>query len=88
LSGYAPARCSCRNTRSSFFSQRRHVNLTTTELYTRVSINLLRHVYAATHPAAHLGRPETSSTVARDAAAEQELSDTLAAGAEQVPEEA
>ena len=31
-----------------------HVKLTTTELYTRVSINLLRQVYSATHPAAHL----------------------------------
>jgi hypothetical protein len=27
-----------------------HVELTTTELYTRVSINLLRQVYSATHP--------------------------------------
>jgi integrase/recombinase XerD len=33
-----------------------HVKLTTTELYTRVSINLLRQVYSATHPAAHLKR--------------------------------
>lgn len=31
-----------------------HVKLTTTELYTRVSINLLRQVYSATHPGAHL----------------------------------
>ena len=31
-----------------------HVRITTTEQYTRVSINLLKHVYAATHPAAHL----------------------------------
>jgi integrase/recombinase XerD len=31
-----------------------HVKLTTTELYTEVSINLLRKVYSATHPAAHL----------------------------------
>jgi integrase/recombinase XerD len=29
-----------------------HAKLTTTELYTRVSINLLKQVYAATHPAA------------------------------------
>ena len=35
-----------------------HVKLTTTELYTRVSINLLRKVYSATHPAAHLKRDE------------------------------
>ena len=36
-----------------------HAKLTTTELYTRVSINLLKQVYSATHPAAHLHRPET-----------------------------
>jgi integrase/recombinase XerD len=35
-----------------------HVKLTTTELYTRVSINLLRQVYNATHPAAHIERPQ------------------------------
>ena len=29
-----------------------HSKLSTTELYTRVSINLLKQVYAATHPAA------------------------------------
>ncbi len=33
-----------------------HAKLSTTELYTRVSINLLKQVYAATHPAAHLHR--------------------------------
>jgi integrase/recombinase XerD len=32
-----------------------HAKLTTTELYTRVSINLLKQVYAATHPAAKAG---------------------------------
>ena len=31
-----------------------HAQLSTTELYTRVSINLLKQVYAATHPAAKL----------------------------------
>lgn len=45
-----------------------HVNLSTTELYTRVSINLLRQVYSATHPAARLKREEK---------AEAELLDTL-----------
>ena len=39
-----------------------HAKLTTTELYTQVSINLLRQVYSATHPAAHLKRPETPAT--------------------------
>lgn len=58
-----------------------HVKLTTTELYTRVSINLLRQVYSATHPAAHLRRPETPAAAAPDAAAEAELLDTLAAEA-------
>ena len=33
-----------------------HAKLTTTELYTRVSINLLKQVYAATHPGANLQR--------------------------------
>ena len=33
-----------------------HAKLTTTELYTRVSINLLKQVFAATHPAADEGR--------------------------------
>jgi integrase/recombinase XerD len=56
-----------------------HVNLTTTELYTRVSINLLRQVYSATHPAAHLKRPQTPATTARNAEAEAELFDALAA---------
>jgi len=55
-----------------------HAKLDTTELYTRVSINLLRQVYSATHPAAHLKRPEKPATTARDAAAVAELFDTLA----------
>ena len=56
-----------------------HSKLDTTELYTRVSINLLRQVYSATHPAAHLKRPETPATTVRDAEAEAELFDALAA---------
>jgi integrase/recombinase XerD len=51
-----------------------HAKLATTELYTRVSINLLKQVYQATHPAAHLKRPET---LERDPAAEAELFATL-----------
>ena len=31
-----------------------HAKLSTTEIYTQVSINLLKQVYLATHPAAHL----------------------------------
>jgi integrase/recombinase XerD len=55
-----------------------HARLSTTELYTRVSINLLKQVYSATHPAAHLHRPDTPAP-ARDAEAEAELLATLAA---------
>ena len=33
-----------------------HAKISTTELYTRVSINLLKQVYAATHPGAGLKR--------------------------------
>jgi integrase/recombinase XerD len=53
-----------------------HAKLSTTELYTRVSINLLRQVYSATHPAAHLHRTEAPAA-ARDTAAEAELLSTL-----------
>ena len=55
-----------------------HAKITTTELYTRVSINLLKQVYSATHPAAHLG-PRNGPATARDAAAEAELLDVLTA---------
>jgi hypothetical protein len=51
-----------------------HVNLMITELYMRVSINLLRQVYSATH-LAHLKRPEPPATTARDPEAEAELFD-------------
>lgn len=36
-----------------------HARLTTTQLYTRVSIRLLKAVHTATHPAATLARPGT-----------------------------
>jgi integrase/recombinase XerD len=62
-----------------------HAKLTTTELYTRVSINLLRQVYSATHPAAHRKRPDAAVATARDVEAEAELLDTL--GAEQDEDE-
>jgi integrase/recombinase XerD len=35
-----------------------HAKITTTELYAQVSINLLKQVYSATHPGAHLKRAE------------------------------
>jgi integrase/recombinase XerD len=59
-----------------------HAKLTTTELYTRVSINLLKQVYAATHPGAHLNHPDAPA-VERDTEAEAELFATLAAEAEE-----
>ena len=52
-----------------------HAKLTTTELYARVSINLLRQVYAATHPAAG----GEASARAVDEAARAELLASLAA---------
>ena len=38
-----------------------HARLTTTQLYTRVSIRLLKAVHTATHPAAKLARPPAPS---------------------------
>jgi len=49
-----------------------HAKLSTTELYTRVSINLLKQVYFATHPGAHL-KPPPGVTTERNAEAEAEL---------------
>ena len=60
-----------------------HAKLTTTELYTRVSINLLKQVYLATHPAANL-KPHTSTpATVRNTEAEAELLATLDAEAEE-----
>jgi integrase/recombinase XerD len=55
-----------------------HAKIATTELYTRVSINLLKQVYLATHPGAH-GKPAGVPTKERNAEAEAELFATLAA---------
>ncbi len=50
-----------------------HACLSTTEVYTRVSINLLKQIYQATHPAALMKGPEAAQLLAElDAAAEQE----------------
>lgn len=57
-----------------------HAKIATTELYTRVSINLLKQVYAATHPGAHLNRAALPEK-ALDAEAEAELLSLLAAEA-------
>jgi integrase/recombinase XerD len=64
-----------------------HSKLDTTQLYTRVSINLLRQVYSATHPAAHLKRPDKPPATARAAEAEAELFDTLAAESQEESED-
>jgi integrase/recombinase XerD len=47
-----------------------HARLTTTQLYTRVSIRLLKAVHTATHPAATLGRPSVSPVSAAGAVVE------------------
>jgi len=60
----------------------RHATLTTTELYTPVSINLLKQVRLATHPGAH-GKPAGVPVTERNAEAEAELLATLAAEAEE-----
>jgi len=51
-----------------------HVDLASTEIYTHVAINLLKQVYAATHPAAHLKRAkeQTELLAALDEEAGQE----------------
>ena len=60
-----------------------HVKITTTEIYTHVAINLLKQVYSATHPAAHLKRAEAETELLAtvDAEAEAELLATLDAEA-------
>jgi integrase/recombinase XerD len=58
-----------------------HAKIATTELYTRVSINLLKQVYLATHPAATLKPPATTPATERNAEAEAELFAALAAEA-------
>jgi integrase/recombinase XerD len=48
-----------------------HARLTTTQLYTRVSIRLLKAVHTATHPAATLTRPAAPLAAIDDAATER-----------------
>jgi integrase/recombinase XerD len=59
-----------------------HASLLTTQMYTRVSINLLKQVYAATHPGANLRKPDATARE-RDAEAEPELLAALDAEDEQ-----
>jgi integrase/recombinase XerD len=63
-----------------------HARLAATELYTRVSINLLKQVYLATHPAAQ-GRPASAPVAERNTEAEAELFATLAAEDDEEEEE-
>jgi integrase/recombinase XerD len=55
-----------------------HARLDTTQLYTRVSINLLKRVHAATHPGVELVR-SSAAAAERNAEAEAELFSVLAA---------
>jgi hypothetical protein len=47
-----------------------HAKISTTELYTRISINLLKQVYLATHPAENL--KQLGSLLAAEAAEDPE----------------
>lgn len=55
-----------------------HAKISTTELYMRVSINLLKQVYLAAHPAASL-KPAGTPATERNPEAEAELFAALAA---------
>ncbi len=49
-----------------------HVDLASTEIYTHVAIKLLKQVYSATHPAAHLKRAEDAAELLATLDAEAE----------------
>ncbi len=59
-----------------------HASLAATELYTHVSIRMLKQVHAATHPAAHLEKKKPSPQIEDDDAAREELLAALDAEAE------
>ena len=61
-----------------------HSKLSSTQIYTQVSIRMLKHVHAATHPAAHLHRPEA---IERNPEAEADLLATLAAEGDEESED-
>lgn len=64
-----------------------HAELSTTEIYTHVSIRMLKQVHTATHPAALLDREHAQpAPAAADAEAQEELFATLDAEAEEEPE--
>ena len=50
-----------------------HAELSTTEIYTHVSIRMLKQVHTATHPAAALDHEHAQPTTAADAEAQEEL---------------
>ena len=58
-----------------------HASLAATEMYTHVSIRMLKQVHAATHPAAHLERKKPAAQTQDDDAARAELLATLDAEA-------
>ncbi len=62
-----------------------HAELSTTEIYTHVSIRMLKQVHSATHPAALLDHEhaQPTTTAAADAEAQEELFATLDAEAEE-----
>jgi type II secretory ATPase GspE/PulE/Tfp pilus assembly ATPase PilB-like protein len=64
-----------------------HSKLETTEIYTHVSITKLREVYAATHPAAKLGRSPAAVVAREDRSAAVNAADLLADLADESDEE-
>jgi len=64
-----------------------HASLAATELYTHVSIRMLKQVHAATHPAAHLEKKKPSPQIEDDDAAREELLAALDAEAESEDDE-
>jgi integrase/recombinase XerD len=66
-----------------------HAELSTTEIYTHVSIRMLKQVHTATHPAALFDRERVQPTTAAaaDAEAQEELFAALDAEAEEEREE-
>jgi integrase/recombinase XerD len=60
-----------------------HAELSTTEIYTHVSIRMLKQVHTATHPAAALDHEHAQPTTAADAEAQEELFAALDAEAEE-----
>jgi integrase/recombinase XerD len=68
-----------------------HASISTTEIYTRVSIRKLKEIYMATHPGAKLERKEPKQEALENAEnlleAEEELFSSLAAEAVEETEE-